>query len=99
MNVNVTVTIREDSKEFSEFCKDIPEGTDCTKNQTQSVRFIKHDRLFRLRDFDPEEECIGDLQKNCLKIEVLLPPSMKQELAVSISRQTGSGKISKKKVC
>ena len=59
----------------------------------QSVRFIKHDRLFRLRDFNPEDECIGDLQNSCLRIEVLIPPSMKQELAVSISRQTGSGML------
>ena len=93
LTVNVTKTIENDSPEFKEKCKGIEDGTECTIVEPQSVRFVKHDRLFRLRDFNPDIECKGALESECLKIEVLLPPSMKQELAVSISRQTGSGQL------
>ena len=90
LNVDVAVKIREGSPEYNELCRKIDKGTECTKIETQSIRFIKHDRLFKLRDFDPEQDCRG-LEDSCLTIEVLMSPSMKQELAVSISRQTGSG--------
>ena len=58
----------------------------------EEVKFIKHDRLFKIRDFEPEVDCVGGLSKSCLQLRILASPSMIKELQISVSRQSGSGK-------
>lgn len=61
-----------------------------TINQTVSDRittmsYIKHNRVFRIADFNTAD-CTGALEKTCLELSLIVPPSMKDTLQMKISR-------------
>ena len=74
--VNTTVSVALREENITEF---------------EEVKFIKHDRIFKIRDFEPEIDCVGGLSKSCLQLRILASPSMIKELQISVSRQSGSG--------
>lgn len=57
-------------------------------SDTRSITttLIKHNRLFLLRDFYPNDDCVGALEVACLEMAVIMPPSMTRELQIQLSR-------------
>ena len=72
--------------------------TENGKKEFINMTYIKHDRIFMLRDFEPSTDCVPSfidkgLEKDCLQMSVIKQSSMIREMQIEVSREEKSAYI------
>ena len=55
-------------------------------DKARTMTFIKHERLFRINEFDLDN-CVGELRIRCLDLAIVGYQTMKDELQIQVSRE------------